>query len=71
MTLEIKQAAVSLSSGDLMELEIIMTDEDREEAFQFLKKRIYNKIATSQGNRLKCHLDGHSDPVSSFKEDKK
>ena len=66
--LEIKPSAVSLSSEEMMELERIITDGDREEAFQFLKKSVYNKIAKSQSNRLTCHLDGGGDPVSKFKD---
>ena len=66
--LEIKPSVVSLSSEEMMELERIVTDGDREEAFQFLRKSVYNKIAKSQSNRLACHLDGGGDPVSKFKD---
>jgi hypothetical protein len=49
-----------------MEIERIITDEDQEEAFIFLKKKIYQKLITSQENRLKSHLDGCNDPASTF-----
>jgi len=51
-----------------MELERIITDEDREAAFVFLRKNVYRKLLASQGNRLKSHLDGECDPSGSFKE---
>ena len=66
--LEIKQSVVSLSAEEVMELERIITDDDKEEALRFLKRSIYKKLLTSQENRLKSHLDGDKDPSGSFKE---
>jgi len=51
----------------LMELERIVTDEDRDEALAFLRKHIYNSVLKSQQGRLKSHLDGNADPVGDFK----
>lgn len=65
--LEIKRNALALEPQELMELERIITDEDREGAFSFLKKNIYRKLLASQENRFKSHLDGDRDPVGSFK----
>ncbi|MCX5902979.1 MAG: hypothetical protein NTV89_05790 [Proteobacteria bacterium] len=64
--LEIKKWALTLEPQEVMELERIITDEDREGAFQFLKKYIYQQFTLSQESRLKSHLDGCSDPVSTF-----
>jgi hypothetical protein len=64
--LEIKQSVVSLSAEEVMELERIITDDDKDEALRFLKKSVYRKLLTSQENRLKCHLDGEKDPTASF-----
>ncbi len=63
--LEIKKAVVSFDERDLMELEIIVTDNDTEEALKFLKKSIYDRIAHAQQGRLKSHLDAAS-PVEGF-----
>ena len=63
--LEIRKAAVSLDERDVMELERIVTDNDREEALKFLKKSIYDRIAHAQQGRLKSHLDAAS-PVEGF-----
>ena len=64
--LEIARKTLTLKPQEVIELERIITDEDGEGAYVFLKKNIYRKLLTSQENRLKSHLNGHTDPVSSF-----
>jgi len=64
--LEIKPSAVSLSAEEMMEMERIITDDDKDEALRFLKRSVYKKLLTSQENRLKSHLDGDKDPAGSF-----
>jgi hypothetical protein len=64
--LEAKREAVALEPQELVELEQIVTDEDRDGAFLFLKDRIYKRVLSAQHNRLKSHLDGTSDPSGSF-----
>ena len=64
--LEIIKKTVSLEPQEVMELERIMIDEDQAEAYIFLKKVIYHRLAASQDGHLKSHLDGCSDPMSSF-----
>jgi hypothetical protein len=66
--LEIKKSAVSLNPEELIELERIMIDEDRDGAYQFLKKSVYRKLETSQEGKLKSHLIGDQDPASSFQK---
>ena len=67
--LESRKTAVALDEEELVELQQIIIDSDEKEALRFLKKVIYNKIAKSQGGRLKCHLDtGSESPVEKFKE---
>ena len=66
--LEMRKAAVTLEPAQLMELERIVTDEDRDEALTFLRKYIYNTVLKSQQGRLKSHLDGNADPASNFKQ---
>jgi hypothetical protein len=64
--LEITRKTVTLEPQEVMEIERIVTDEDQEEAFMFLKKKVYQRLITSQENRLKSHLDGCQDPASTF-----
>jgi len=64
--LEAKREAVALEPHELVELEQIMTDEDREAAYSFLKQRVYKRILSAQHDRLKSHLDGASDPAGGF-----
>jgi hypothetical protein len=64
--LEAKREAVALEPQDLVELEQILMDGDRDAAFLFLKDRIYKRVLSAQHNRLKSHLDGTSDPSGSF-----
>ncbi len=54
--LEIKRTAISLDENDLVELERISIDGDKEGALGFLKK-VYNRIIHSQQGKLKSHLD--------------
>jgi len=68
--LEITKKALTLEPQEVMELERIIIDDDREGAFQFLKKNIYQRFISSQESHLKSHLDGCSDPVSSFSDKK-
>ena len=56
--LEMRKTAVSFEAVDLMALERIITDADRDEALRFLKKALYDRILHSQTGRLKSHLDG-------------
>lgn len=69
--LTMTKKTLSLEPEEVMELERIITDEDSNAAFSYLKKNIYRKLLSSQENRLKSHLDGESDPAGSFKEREK
>ena len=55
--LEIKKTGIAFDEKELMKLEEIINDQDEPEAFKFLKRAVYNKIARGQQNRLKSHLD--------------
>jgi hypothetical protein len=68
--LEIRQAAVAFDKKDLMELERIIIDDDGNQALQFLKKSIYDRILHSQQGRLKSHLENIS-TVEGFIQGKK
>jgi hypothetical protein len=69
--LEITRKTLTLEPEELIELERIITDEDREGAFIFLRKSVYRKLISSQENRLKSHLDGNVDPAFKFAATKK
>jgi hypothetical protein len=68
--LNIIRKTLTLEPQEVMELERIIIDDDREGAFQFLKKNIYQRFISSQEDHLKSHLDGCSDPMSSFSDKK-
>jgi len=68
--LEITRKSLALEPEEVMELERIITDDDKDEALRFLKKSVYKKLLTSQENRLKSHLDGDKDPAGSFDKKK-
>jgi len=65
--LEIKKTGIAFDEKELIKLEQIITDQDEAEAFKFLKRAVYNKIAKGQQGRLKSHLDTQGDPVEGFK----
>ena len=65
--LELKKTAIAFDEQELLKLEEIIIDQDEAEALRFLKRAVYNKIARSQQDRLKSHLDSGGDPVSGFK----
>jgi len=62
-----EREAVALEPQELVELEQIVMDEDRDGAYRFLKERVYKRVLSAQHGRLKSHLDGSSDPAGSFK----
>jgi hypothetical protein len=69
--LEIKKTVLSIEENELIELERIMLDSDKEEALRFLKKSVYEKILHFQQGKLKSHLDGENNPPLRFKTDSK
>jgi len=65
--LEIKKTGIALDENELLELERIIIDGDKEEALIFLKKSVYQRILHSQQGKLKSHLNGESNPTQQFK----
>ena len=63
--LEIRKTAVAFDEKDLMELERIMVDSDKDDAMWFLKKYVYDRILHAQQGRLKSHLDT-ANPIEGF-----
>lgn len=46
--LKIEKKALTLEPQEVMELERIMTDEDREGAYQFVQRNIYRRLTGSE-----------------------
>jgi hypothetical protein len=69
--LSITHQVLNLEPEEVLELERILTDGDREGAYAFLKKAVYRKLLGSQENRLKSHLDGCADPAGSIADKRK
>lgn len=68
--LEIRKTAVAFDEKDLMELERIMVDSDKDDAMRFLKKYVYDRILHAQQGRLKSHLDT-ANPIEGFMQQNK
>ena len=66
--LEIRKTAISLDEQELLEMERIVTDRDKNEAFRFLKKFVYDRIIHAQQGRLKSHPDTGSAPTGDFRK---
>jgi hypothetical protein len=65
--LEIRKTVLSMEENELIELQRIIIDSDKEEAWRFLKKSVFDKILHSQQGKLKSHLEGESSPTEKFK----
>jgi len=65
--LAIKKTGIAFNKKGLINLEQIITDQDKAVAFTFLKRAVYSKIAKGQQGRLKSHLDTRGDSVEGFK----
>ncbi|HEX7475459.1 MAG TPA: hypothetical protein VF318_05780 [Dehalococcoidales bacterium] len=66
--LEIKKTAIAFDENDLIELERIIIDGNKEEALRFLKISVYEKLIHSQHGKLKSLLDGDNSPAEKFKD---
>jgi hypothetical protein len=67
--LEIRKTAITFEESDLISLERIVLDSDKDEALRFIKKIVYERILYSQHGKLKSLLDGESNSVQTFKRD--
>jgi hypothetical protein len=67
--LEIIKTAIALEENDLIELERIIIDSDKEAALRFLNKSLYARILHSQQGKLKSHLNGEGNPAQQNKSD--
>jgi len=51
-------ATVNLSERDIMRLNVIVMDEDKDDAYAFLRDRLLPEIQKQEGKSMKSHLDG-------------
>jgi hypothetical protein len=65
--LEIQKTAIALDEIDLIELERIIIDGNKDDALKFIKESIYEKVVRSQQGKLKSHLNGDNNSAESFK----
>jgi len=49
---------IELTQADIMQLEVIKMDQDKEEAYKFISERIMPQVQKLQGMRMHSHLDG-------------
>ena len=49
---------INLTDEDMMRLEVIEIDQDREKAYDFIKEKIIPEIKKSKGMKMTGHLDG-------------
>ncbi len=68
--IEIIKTAIVLEGDELMELERIVTDGDKDEAFSFINNAVYKKIIHAQQGRLKSHLDVGANSIAVFRKNK-
>jgi hypothetical protein len=64
--LEIRKTVLTIEENELIELHRIIIDSDKEEALQFLKRSIFDKILHSQQGKLKSHFE-ENDTVGKYK----
>lgn len=51
-------ATINLSEQDIMRLRVILMDQDKDDAYTFLRERIMPEIERQDGKSMKSHLDG-------------
>ena len=49
---------INLSEQDIMRLKVIVMDQDKEDAYAFLRDRLLSEIQKQEGKSMKSHLDG-------------
>ena len=49
---------INLTEQDIMRLKVIVMDQDKEDAYAFLRDRLLPEIQSREGKSMKSHLDG-------------
>ncbi len=51
-------ATITLNEQDIMRLKVILMDQDKEDAYAFIRERIMPELHKQEGQQMKSHLDG-------------
>ncbi len=51
-------ATITLTEQDIMRLKVILMDQDKDDAFAFIRERIIPELQKQEGQQMKSHLDG-------------
>ena len=51
-------ANITLTEQDIMRLKVILMDQDKEDAYAFIRDTLMPEIAKHEGRSMKSHLDG-------------
>jgi hypothetical protein len=51
-------ATITLTEQDIMRLKVIMMDQDKDDAYVFLRDQVMPEIQQQEGKAMKSHLDG-------------
>ena len=49
---------INLNEQDIMRLKVIIMDQDKDDAYQFIRDRLMPEIQKLEGQTMKNHLDG-------------
>jgi len=49
---------IELTQQDILWLDVISVDQDKDEAYRFVKERLLPEVQRLQGMKMKSHLDG-------------
>jgi hypothetical protein len=49
---------IKLSEGDIMRLKVVIMDQDRDDAYAFLRDRLMPEIEKQEDKSMKSHLEG-------------
>jgi len=49
---------INLTEQDIMRLKVMMMDQDKDDAYAFIRDRVMPEIQKLEGKSMKSHLDG-------------
>lgn len=51
-------ATIILTEQDIMRIKVILMDQDKDDAYAFIRERIMPELQKQEGQSMKSHLDG-------------
>ena len=51
-------ATITLTEQDIIRLKVIVMDQDKDDAYAFVRDRLMTEIQKQEGKSMKSHLDG-------------